>query len=94
MAKNVKLNEDGTVKNLICGYAIYDMELKAYNTPFFQPSDIHAKRSFITAVQDEESVINKFKDKFSLHEIGLFDMETGEFTQVGPNIILNASAVE
>lgn len=60
-------------------YVIFDNRAKSYGTPFFQPNDISAVRSFKTEVirADTANVYHLYPQEFDLMWIGEFDTNTG-----------------
>lgn len=76
-------------------YVVYDKESKTWSTPFFQPTDIHARRVFATEVarEDAGNMINKYPEHFSLHELGEFNEQEGELTLLKRKLLLQAKAL-
>jgi hypothetical protein len=76
-------------------YSVYDKELNVFNTPFFARSDIEAKRTFIQAIEDPKSVINRFSDKFALYEVGMFIQADGNLISVSPPVkVMEANSIK
>lgn len=62
-------------------YSIYDSAAKAFLQPFFMAADGQALRAFQDNVNsDEESIIKKHPEQFTLFKIGTFDDQTGTIT--------------
>lgn len=61
-------------------YVIRDNRANSYNTPFFQPTDIHAMRAFKTEVNraHEANMIYLYPEEFDLCHIGTFDEKNGK----------------
>jgi hypothetical protein len=60
-------------------FTIYDEKAKAYITPFFQPNEAVAVRSFRTMVNDKTHQFGQHPSDYTLFVIGDFDIATGEF---------------
>lgn len=59
-------------------YGIYDLKGQRYDTPFFAYNDLFAKRRFIMLAEKEGSVMYRFNRDFELHNLGTFNVTTGE----------------
>lgn len=64
---------------IIKAYAILDVKAGAYGTPFFSVNDQVALRSFGNLANDKGTSIGMNPEDFHLHQIGVFDDQTGEF---------------
>ncbi len=71
-------------------YSVKDVKVGVFKTPFFQNSNVEAIRSFQQAVQDENSVLNKYPADFELWHIGGFDDDTATFTVLDAKCLGNA----
>lgn len=60
-------------------YAIRDNKAKTMNTPFFQPTDVHALRAFHAEVNrmHENNMIYLYPEEFDLCHIGTFTEPEG-----------------
>lgn len=58
-------------------FSVYDVKAAAYGQPFFMPTSGGAIRSFGDTCLDQNSMLNKHPEDYSLHEIGEFDDVTG-----------------
>ena len=59
-------------------FSIRDQKAEAYNTPFFQKTKGEAVRSFMTAVNDKSTNLNKYPEDFDLYQIGQWDDLKGQ----------------
>jgi len=71
-------------------YVIKDKVAGTYNTPFFQPTDVHAVRAFRTEVnrKDEQNMIYLYPEEYSLHHIGTYNDDTGEINSKGNGLLI------
>lgn len=59
-------------------FAMYDRKANNYPMqPFPESSTAAALRGFDVAVNQADSIFNRFPDDFELHELASFDKETG-----------------
>lgn len=60
-------------------YAIRDNKAKTMNTPFFQPTDVHALRAFRAEINrmDQHNFMYLFPEDFDLCHIGTFTEDPG-----------------
>lgn len=60
-------------------YTVRDNKAGTFNTPFFQPTDIHALRAFKTEVNRAaaDNMIYLYPEEFDLVHIGNFDEKKG-----------------
>lgn len=65
-------------------YAIYDSAAHVFTAPTIDISDASAVRNFQQAIANPGSVMNFKPDDFSLYQIGIFDVETGELEPFTP----------
>jgi len=61
----------------LCIYAIKDVTANEYNTPFIQPSDVHALRVFKTEINraGADNLLYLYPEEYELHYLGSFDTE-------------------
>lgn len=71
-------------------YSVRDIVSKCYKAPFTAVAQGEAIRSFITAVDNPQTQLHQFPDDFELHEIGIWDDETGVFETTDPVCIARA----
>ena len=55
--------------------------------PFTEVSNGVALRNFMTAMEDEQSMIKKYPEDFSLWTVGEFHESTGELVPINPECI-------
>lgn len=70
-------------------YAIKDQQVAAFAQPFFMQTNGQAIRAFTDAINrpDENNNMYKHPDDFTLHHIGTWNDETGEFESLTPEQI-------
>jgi hypothetical protein len=68
-------------------YSIRDGKSETYNKPFTEVSNGVALRNFMTAMENEDSMIKKYPEDFSLWQVGQFDETTGEIIPANPECI-------
>lgn len=73
-------------------FAIRDTKAEGYNTPFFQPTFGLAERAFKEAAKDEQSMISKNPEDFSLFYLGEFHQDSGLIEPENPKHICDAIA--
>lgn len=73
-------------------YAIKDIKVGAFKTPFFNQNDAEAIRSVTMVVNDDQSLLNKFPEDFELWKIAEWSDIDGTFDAV-PNMMCNALSV-
>jgi len=78
------------MKMVIC--AVYDQAVKAYMQPFFQRTEGEAIRSFIDAVNANDSHFSKHPQDFVLMKLGSYEDSNGEFYcgTTGPSPLMTA----
>lgn len=64
-------------KVIVC---IRDVKIGEYQTLMVLHNQAEAKRLFLHAMSDPKSQLGKFPHDYTLHELGLFDPETGRIT--------------
>lgn len=62
-------------------YTVYDSKVQAYMRPFFQVSKGEALRSWIDAVNDGQTAMNKHPEDFTLFELGEWDDQSAVFQE-------------
>lgn len=60
--------------------AVRDVKIGEYQTLMVLHNQAEAKRLFLHAMSDPKSQLGKFPNDYTLHEVGLFDPETGRVT--------------
>lgn len=82
------------MKQKVC--AVFDSAMEAFLRPFFVPTTNMAVRSFTDEVNRaaEENAMNKHPEDYTLHCLGDFDEETGEFSKHEACILVRAKDVK
>lgn len=82
------------MKLVVC--SVFDNKLGAYARPMFTPSRGVAIRSFQDELQRQadDNIMAKHPDDFSLHCLGTFDDENGQFEQSGVEILVSGSVAK
>lgn len=57
--------------------AIWDVKARMYFAPHFVRNVFEGARGFAQGIRDPGHQLSKFPDDFQLHELGVFDDETG-----------------
>lgn len=70
-------------------YSVYDSKAKAFIPPFFLHNKDVALRHFTDTVNDKNSSINKNPGDYALFYLGIFDDNTGEFSDTLKEVIAN-----
>lgn len=58
-------------------FSIRDAKGAFYNNPYFKPSMGEGERDFMTAVNDDRTMLNKYPEDFDLYYLGEFDPQSG-----------------
>ena len=61
-------------------YSIYDTASGSYSRPFFANADGQAVREFSDLATNTDHPVGAHPEDYSLHRIGLFDDQKGQFT--------------
>lgn len=66
--------------------AVRDRAIDVFGQPAFTASTGGAIRSFGDEIKrkDDNNQLNKHPEDFDLYELGIYDDQTGQFTQDGP----------
>lgn len=76
-------------------FSIFDNAAKVYNKPFFLKNRYEAVRMFGDLVRDEQSMLSKHPQDFSLFHVGSFDDESAELINLKvPDRVMLASDVK
>lgn len=61
-------------------YAVQDIKAATFNTPFFQPTDVHALRAFKAEVNraDNNNMMYLYSEDFALWHIGTYEEKNGK----------------
>lgn len=81
-------------KQKVC--AVFDSAMEAYLRPFFVPTTNMAVRSFTDEVnrQAEDNQMYRHPDDYTLHCLGEFDEESGNFTRDGACVLVRAKDIQ
>lgn len=71
-------------------YTVKDNKAGTFNTPFFQPTDVHALRAFKAEVNraSESNMIYLYPEDWELWHIGSFDEKSGAVENLAPRGLL------
>lgn len=69
-------------------YSVFDKRSDIFATPFFSHNDNTAFRSFHQLRADENSLVSRYPNDFSLFGLGTFDDLTGFITYCDPYLVL------
>lgn len=61
-------------------YSVFDQRVKCYAQPFYAANNEVAARMFSDVVNDTGTVVGRHPSDFSLHRIGSFNDNLGEFS--------------
>lgn len=77
-------------------YVIKDKKAGTFNTPFFQPTDVHAVRAFKTEVnrQHEQNMMYLYPEEFSLYHIGTYDDKAGTINGKGNGLMVEGHSLK
>jgi len=73
--------------------AIYDAKAESYGLPHTVRTTEMAVRNFEAAVRHEGSDFNRFPDDYSVHQVGVFDDETGGIDPVMPQCLMTGTVL-
>lgn len=60
-------------------YAVWDTEALTYDTPFWSPKEVFAKRRF-HSMMNPDNQMHQFINSFELHRLGQLNILTGVIT--------------
>jgi hypothetical protein len=72
-------------------FAIYDSKSEIYNKPFFAPTAGAAIRDFELAINNEDSMLAKYPDDYTLFEVGVYEDTTCEIRAYDAKISLGSA---
>lgn len=79
-------------------YAVRDLKVGKYGSPFIMDNDMTATRSFLLSLSDvtHPSVMTAFPMDFELFQVGDFDFVTGQVTPLseGPRFVASAGSCQ
>ncbi|AXH75969.1 MAG: nonstructural protein [Microviridae sp.] len=65
---------------------MYDSVARAYSPPFYMVTSNVAIRAFALAANTPDSKVGLHASDFTLYELGVFDDESGQFTEHSPHV--------
>lgn len=70
-------------------YTVLDKQVNTYNTPFFQPTDVHAVRIFKAEINRKEggNMLAAYPSDFALYTVGEWDADIGLIEAHTPKLI-------
>ena len=74
-------------------YAIYDAKSDSFDTPFFAANDLFAERRFNLMLRENNSMMNIYKDEFTLYSIAKFIIATGEIVVESRKEIVSGKSI-
>lgn len=77
-------------------YVVKDNKAHTANTPFFQPTDVHALRAFRAEINrmHEHNMMYLYPEDWDLCHIGTFNEKTGELVGAPPKLLANGKALQ
>lgn len=73
-------------------FAVYDLKLRAYMTPFFMSNREVAVRAFATAVNEQGTQLHAHPSDFTLFQLGSFNDELGVIEMLQEHVNLGLAA--
>lgn len=74
-------------------FSVFDKKARSYSNPFLSLNEGMAVRDFTAACRDPSLDLHKFPEDFTLHHLGSFDDEFGQF-ELNPNPVSIITAVQ
>lgn len=75
-------------------FSVRDMKAQIWNTPFFQKTTGEAERSFQSLANDQQTMVAKYPEDYSLYMLGEWDDDLGVLIPLdAPIHMLTATAV-
>jgi len=74
-------------------FSIRDIKADAFITPFFLHTTEMAKRGFVDAASNPDSMFHKHPEDFALYEIGTFDDQNALVEPCLPEMVMLATAI-
>lgn len=71
-------------------YAVKDVKIDAFKTPFFSFNDATALRIFEQAVNQQGTELHDYPEDFTLHRLGTYSSVDGEIIPEKPKQIAHA----
>lgn len=76
-------------------YVVRDNKAGTYNTPFFQPTDIHALRAFRAEINrvNDSNYMYLYPEEYDLCHIGTFDEKNGQIAHDQVKLLANGKSL-
>lgn len=68
---------DGVSRRVLKVYAVLDMKMKMFMTPWFAMNAAVASRMFADSINGEKNMVSRHPEDFALYELGEFEEATG-----------------
>lgn len=65
-------------------FSVYDSKTKAYMQPYFSPTHGSALRAFTDEIANEQSLLAKHPEDFTLYHVGVWDDQTAQINPQDP----------
>lgn len=69
--------EQGDFRRVLKIYAVLDMKMKMFMTPWFAMNAAVAARMFSDSINGEKNMVSRHPEDFALYELGEFEESTG-----------------
>lgn len=71
-------------------FCVFDSKAVSYGMPFFTQNRGSAMRGIKAQIkQDTQSMLSQYPEDFSLHDMGTYDDETGQFHTTPPVFVID-----
>lgn len=60
-------------------FALFDTKIGAFGQPFFFNHIGMARRALVDLLADPATTVSRYPEDFQFHELGIFDLNTGEY---------------
>lgn len=65
-------------------FSVYDVKARAFAQPFFFSEKGEAIRAFMSAVNDKNTMFNRYPEDYMLYYVGMYDNSSAIFDSVNP----------
>lgn len=72
-------------------FSVYDSKVEVYLQPFFMRTKGEAIRGFSDLVNDETTQFSKYKEDYTLYELGSFHDDTGLFDMLSKPVSIGVA---
>lgn len=72
-------------------FSVYDEKAAAFIVPFFLPEQAMAIRTFTASACDDQHQFGRFPEDYTLFEIGLFDLQSGQYEPYDAKLCLGSA---